>query len=341
MSGSNGILIIAAALKGELDPSALALAGEAVAWAGTFDPPLPVAALVLGNMENSGEALGPFGIPRVYQCILDESDFIPEAAAFNASQLARKISAGWIFCIASTVADLSTAALAAWLEAGLVTRCLGLEHDGSGDVTAWHALHEGRLHQQLFLDSERVHVLAWEPNALGTFAPKEGAAAEVSAILPEASPLAGRVRPVKRIKGDYRTLPLDEAGRIVAIGRGLMPGGLSQVTQTAERLEASVGATRPVIDGGLLPYERQIGQTGVHVSPQLLLACGISGANEFTVGITNSRTVVAVNIDPRARIFGLADLGIVGDARKILDAFLKISSKASETGTPEAKEDLP
>ncbi len=339
MSGSNGILIVLTATSGELDPPALALAGEAVDWAGTFVPPLPVEALVFGKLENVGETLGPYGVLRVHQCLLSETDFIPEAAAYNASLLAGQTGAGWIFCLASTAADFSFASLAGWLQAGLVTRCVDLEHVASGEIKARHPLHEGRLHQEVFLDPEMIQVLAWEPVALGRCEPGKGPAAEVTAVTPAASPLARRVRPVKRIKGDYRTLPLSEAGRIVAMGRGIMAEGFSQVTRTAEFLEASVGATRPVIDAGLLPFERQIGQTGVQVSPQLLLACGISGANEFTVGITNSRTVVAINTDPRARIFSMADLGIVGDAGKVLDALLAISSRASDTGeAPEEKE---
>ena len=84
-----------------------------------------------------------------------------------------------------------------------------------------------------------------------------------------------------------------------------------------------MGGTRPVIDWQILPFERQIGQTGKSVSPRLLFAFGISGANEYTTGVEKSRFVVAVNKDPRARIFRFADLGVVGDVHEILPLLLK------------------
>jgi electron transfer flavoprotein alpha subunit len=83
-------------------------------------------------------------------------------------------------------------------------------------------------------------------------------------------------------------------------------------------LEGTIGGTRPVIDWGTLPYERQIGQTGKTVSPALLFSCGISGANEHTAGIEKAKQVIAINKDPRARIFRFADLGIIGDLHEIL-----------------------
>ena len=79
-----------------------------------------------------------------------------------------------------------------------------------------------------------------------------------------------------------------------------------------------MAGTRPVIDWQILPYDRQIGQTGKTVTPRLLVACGISGANEYTVGMEKSQLVIAINTDPKARIFRFADLGVVGDVHEIL-----------------------
>jgi electron transfer flavoprotein alpha subunit len=86
----------------------------------------------------------------------------------------------------------------------------------------------------------------------------------------------------------------------------------------ADALNGSIGGTRPVVDWGILPFERQIGQTAVEVFPTLLVACGISGANEFTVGIEGSKMVIAINSDRKARIFKFADLGIIGNLHKII-----------------------
>ena len=86
----------------------------------------------------------------------------------------------------------------------------------------------------------------------------------------------------------------------------------------AKTIGGSVGGTRPIIDWGDLPYERQIGQTGKYVAPRLIINCGISGANEYTAGMEKSQRVIAIDRNPRARIFRFADLGVVGDAHEIL-----------------------
>ena len=97
--------------------------------------------------------------------------------------------------------------------------------------------------------------------------------------------------------------------------------------ELADLLGAAVGATRPVIDAGLLPFERQIGQTGVSVSPRLLITGGVSGANEFTVGLAGTQIIIALNSDPQARIFQLADLGLVGDGHRILEAVIELLAR--------------
>jgi electron transfer flavoprotein alpha subunit len=79
-----------------------------------------------------------------------------------------------------------------------------------------------------------------------------------------------------------------------------------------------VGATRPIIDWQLLPFERQIGQTGKTVTPRLIINCGISGANEYTAGIEKSQFVIAIDLNARARIFRFADLGVIGDVHELL-----------------------
>jgi electron transfer flavoprotein alpha subunit len=90
------------------------------------------------------------------------------------------------------------------------------------------------------------------------------------------------------------------------------------IHQLAKAICGSVGATRPVIDWGTVAYERQIGQTCKYVSPRLIINCGISGANEYTAGMEKSQQVIAIDQNPRARIFRFADLGVVGDLHDIL-----------------------
>ena len=95
------------------------------------------------------------------------------------------------------------------------------------------------------------------------------------------------------------------------------------IREFADRIGAAIGGTRPAVDMGILPFERQIGQTGKAVSPKLIIMCGISGAMEFTKGIENARTKVAINIDRQSRVFKSIDLGIVDDLNRVIPRIIE------------------
>ncbi len=117
---------------------------------------------------------------------------------------------------------------------------------------------------------------------------------------------------------------LEDAEIIVAGGRGM--GNQDQfgaVEEVAGLLSAAVGATRAVVDAGWVPYSMQVGQTGKTVKPTVYIALGISGAMQHLVGMKDSGTIIAVNKDEEAPIFGVADLGIVGDVHKVLPKLLE------------------
>ncbi len=112
---------------------------------------------------------------------------------------------------------------------------------------------------------------------------------------------------------------LEDARVVVSGGRGLQdPTNFRLVEEVAELLHGAVGASRAVVDAGWVPYSRQVGQTGKTVKPDVYLACGISGAMQHTVGMKGAAHIVAINKDRDAPIFKLSDLGIVGDAVKVL-----------------------
>ncbi|HOG29526.1 MAG TPA: electron transfer flavoprotein subunit alpha/FixB family protein, partial [Vicinamibacterales bacterium] len=133
-----------------------------------------------------------------------------------------------------------------------------------------------------------------------------------------------RQRPEAPFRESRQAVDLSQAERIVAVGRGIKEREqLALATELAAALEAEIGASRPICDAGWLPMDRQIGSSGQTVAPKLYVALGISGAIQHLVGMKGARTIVAVNKDPEAPIFEIADYGVSGDLLDIVPAVVK------------------
>lgn len=132
------------------------------------------------------------------------------------------------------------------------------------------------------------------------------------------------------IKGDPREIDLEEAQLIIAGGKGVGREAFALIEEAADMLGASVGGTRPLVDEGIIPLKRQIGITGKSVAPKVLIACGISGAREFTGGIEKTELTIAINTDSKARIFKAADMGVLGDVDEVIPAIIEKLKKREE-----------
>jgi electron transfer flavoprotein alpha subunit len=138
-----------------------------------------------------------------------------------------------------------------------------------------------------------------------------------------------RTRHVETKKAEASGLDLSQASIIVSAGRGIgAPDKLDVIRSLAEALGGQLGASRAVTDAGWLPHEHQIGSSGVSVSPKLYVACGISGAIQHVVGMKGAGYIVAINKDADAPIFGVADVGVVGDLFEIVPALTKAIQEA-------------
>jgi electron transfer flavoprotein alpha subunit len=215
-------------------------------------------------------------------------------------------------------------ALAARLGRALVTDVVAIKKDG--DAFAYtRPIFQGKLNADVVASGPAPHLVTLQIGAYraDAAAKKTGGAAAIrsAAITLDASTI--RQKPEAPFKEAKQAVDLSQAERIVAVGRGIKgQEHLPLVQQLAQALGAEIAASRPICDSGWLPMDRQIGSSGQTVAPKLYLALGISGAIQHLVGMKSSRTIVAINKDPEAPIFEIADYGIVGDLFEIVPAMV-------------------
>ena len=281
----------------------------------------PVTALLLGsNLSSAAGQVAARGADKVLTITDARFD------AFHAASWAAAIAAVAQETGATTVLVAGTShgrqlvgRLAGRWNAAAVTGISEITSSADGALTVVRPIFSGRAVQAVRVDAPRA-VLGLRPNA---FPPPEPSGSQAP-VEDRSPPDLGKL-PALGTVGSYEAAQtgsgpdLSEATVIVSGGRGLKgPENFQLLDDLAASLGAAIGASRAVTDSGWKPASFQIGQTGRTVSPQLYIAVGISGAIQHLVGMISSRTIVAINSDPNAPIFKVADYGIVGDLFQIV-----------------------
>jgi electron transfer flavoprotein alpha subunit len=262
-----------------------------------------------GTASGLKDQLARYGATKVY--VAESDDIAGYSVAPKAEALAAVVqqASPAAVLIPSTAENKEIAArLAVKLESGLIYDAVGF--DGDGNVT-----------QQIFgaaitttsKVTKGTPIITVRPNSV---APEESAGAAEEVPVPvTVSDAAKGAKIVDTVVEEKGSRPqLSDASVVVAGGRGVGNAeNFAIVEKLADSLGAAIGASRAVVDAGWVPHAMQVGQTGVTVSPQLYIAVGISGAIQHRAGMQTSKTIVAINKDPEAPIFELADFGVVGD----------------------------
>jgi len=292
----------------ELLTAARRLGSPSVVWTGP-------------GADAARDRLAEFGAQKVY--VADSADFAdyPVApAAELLAQLVAEASPAAVLVAGTTDGKEIAGRLAVKTNSGVLTDAVNItEADGGpgaeqpnfgGAITAHTRVTKG------------TPIIAVRPNAVSA-EPASGAA-ELVPVAFAASEAAKAARVTERAVAEKGERPdLAEAQIVVSGGRGTgSADGFKIIEELADALGAAVGASRAVTDAGWYPHQFQVGQTGKTVSPQLYMAVGISGAIQHRAGMQTSKTIIAINKDPEAPIFELADLGIVGDLFTVVPQLL-------------------
>ena len=213
--------------------------------------------------------------------------------------------------------------LAARLDRALAADCIGLKKERG--LLFVRPIFQGRVNADVALEGPAPHLVTFQIGSFRADAVKKGAQpAAVKTLAADVDASAIRQKPEAPFREAKQAVDLTQAERIVSVGRGIKSEEhIAIARELAQALGAELAASRPICDSGWLPMERQIGSSGQTVAPKLYLALGISGAIQHVVGMKGARTIVAINKDPEAPIFEIADYGIAGDLFEIVPAMIQ------------------
>ncbi|NIH84997.1 electron transfer flavoprotein subunit alpha/FixB family protein [Amycolatopsis granulosa] len=298
------VLVLVDHLNGELKKTTL----EALTAARELGEPSAVVVGAPGTAGKFKEQLGAYGAQKVYVAESeDAANYLVTPKVDALAKLVEQTSPAAVLVTASAEGKEVAGRLAIRVGGGLVYDAVGVNSDGTVEQSIFGGAYSVKSKAQ------GLPIISVRPGAVEA-AQAEGAAAEEAVELPAVDAAkSAKITGVEPVVGGDRP-ELTEATIVVSGGRGVGSAEKFEVVEKlADSLGAAVGASRAAVDSGYYPAQFQVGQTGKTVSPQLYVALGISGAIQHRAGMQTSKTIVAVNKDPEAPIFEIADFGVVGD----------------------------
>lgn len=324
------ILAIAEQRDGALRRVSQEVVTQARRTADSLGATVDVAVLGAPGIAEAAAELGTYGADRILAVENDDlGRYHPEGYAAALTELVRSGDYFAVFIPASAQGKDYAPRIAARLDLPLATDATGLEVDG-GELIITRPLYAGKVFARVKLAGS-PRLVSLRPNAFGVEEnPKTG---EVERVAVDVAAGSWRLRLGEVVATGGERPDVSEAPVVISGGRGLRgPEHWNLLEDLCEAIgpRCALGASRAVVDAGWRPHGEQVGQTGKTVAPQLYIAVGISGAIQHLAGMRTARTIVAINKDPDAPIFKVADYGIVGDAFEVVPRLTEELKKLRE-----------
>ena len=320
------ILVVAEQRGGKLNRATweTIAAAQELCRVGSLDPAITI--VVPGS--NVGAVASEVAAARVQKVVVIDHQaldaYTPDGYAAALEPLIASLSPSHVLLPHTYQTRDFAPALAARLDRALVTDVTGIKAV-SGEIAFVRPMFQGKLTADVVAQGPAPQVITFQIGALRADQAARGdAPAPIETFAVEIDRSAIREKPEPPFQEAKQSVDLSQAERIVAVGRGIKGQEHLPVAQRlAAALGAELAASRPICDAGWLPMDRQVGSSGQTVAPKLYLALGISGAIQHLVGMKGSSTIAAINKDPDAPIFDVADYGIVGDLFEIVPALVE------------------
>ncbi len=311
----NRIWVYAEAADGKVAPITLEILTKARELGGTVE-----AVYGDGDADAIADTLGAHGATKIYATgdLQGSTPGVPVASAL--ATLIEGGDAPDLFLFGTTYEGRDVAArLSVALDRPVITNNTDIAVEGDTVIMTEPVFGGTKLVRTRFT-APGPHLALIRPKSFAAEASGGGAPEVVTIEVPDYGTAKVKNRHVEETTGPK----LDEAAIVVSGGRGLGEASKYQIIEDlAKALKGAPGASRAIVDAGWVPYSYQVGQTGKVVKPTVYIAAGISGATQHLVGMKGAKNIIAVNKDPEAPIFGVADLGIVGDVHKVLPKLLE------------------
>jgi electron transfer flavoprotein alpha subunit len=324
---AQGVWTIAEQRDGEIRKITYELVSEGRRLADALGQELTVV-LLGSNVKEKAAEFGPYGADKVL--VADDSRLEPyttDGYVSVISQLVKANEPGILLLGASVEGKDLAGRLAARLDVAMAQDCTAFAIE-NGNLVAIRPIYAGKAYAKVTFENSWPQMATARPKVMSIREPDPSKSAMVMDATFTLNDADLKTKVVDVVKDESGKVDLTEADKIVSGGRGMKgPENYNILEALADVIGASVGASRSAVDAGWRPHVDQVGQTGKVVSPNLYVACGISGAIQHLAGMSTSKVIVAINKDADAPIFQKADYGVVGDLFDVVPALTEEAKK--------------